>query len=333
MKKSVLVLGFTTFTLLACSKVLIKPNAKETPMNCYHQFYQDLKSKYVFFDYKGISWDSLNQVYAPQINDNMTEAELFRVISKMIVALKDGHTSLFTPTDTFRYLFYEGSNTNFNAAFVSNTYLIPNNFKTNESIQHCLLNGNIGYLYYPSFKNDLTEKGMNAILNEYSQTKGLIIDVRHNTGGSNNNIYRLIEHFVNKKELLGYYQEKASEKPNDLTKPYEIYIEPRGTLYPKPIIILTNSRVFSSANIFVGFMSQLNNVKLIGDKTGGGSGAPTSNQLPNGWLYRFTSTEIKLRNQQRFENGIIPAINVSTGTIDEIQGKDAIIERAILELK
>jgi hypothetical protein len=333
MKNSSIVLCLMTIVTVACSKAFIKPNTENTPVNCFNQFYEDLKNKYIFFDYKQVNWDSLHQIYAPQVNNNMTEADLFRVLSKMIAPLKDGHTALFTPTDTFKYYFYEGSPDNFNASFVSNTYLVPNGFKTTESIQHCLLNSDIAYLYYPAFKNDLTEKGMNTILNEYKNTKGLIIDIRHNLGGSNDNIYRLLEHFVDSKQLLGYYQEKASPKANDLTSPYAIYIEPKGTQYTKPIIVLTNSRVFSSANIFAGFMSQLKNVRLIGDKTGGGSGAPTSNQLPNGWLYRFTSTEVTLANHQQFENGIIPTIAVSTGPIDESQNKDAIIERAILELK
>jgi Peptidase family S41/Tricorn protease C1 domain len=333
MKNLKLVLLLLSLNLLACSKVLIKPNTKNTPVNCYTQFYEDLKNKYVFFDYKRINWDSINNIYAPQINNDMANGALFQVLRHMIAPLKDGHTSIFTPTDTFKYLFYEGSNENFNASFISNTYLTPNHFNTTETITHCLLNGNIGYMHYPSFKNDLTENGMNAILNTYSNTKGLIIDIRHNTGGSNDNIYRLLEHFVTEKTLLGYYQEKASSKINDLTAPYPIYIEPRGTKYTKPIVVLTNSRVFSSANIFSGFISQLAQVKLMGDKTGGGSGAPTSNQLPNGWLYRFTSTVVTLSNHQQFENGVLPDIIINTGALDEAMGKDAIIERAILELQ
>ncbi len=333
MKKLNLIICCVTILLSACSKLLIKPNTKDTPINCYSQFYQDLKNKYVFFDYKKINWDSINRIYASQIDNTMNDAELFRVLSKMIATLKDGHTSLYAPTDTFKYLFYEGRPDNFNETFINTTYLSPNNFKSIETIKYCTLQNNIGYLYYPSFKNDLTEKGINEILNSFSETKGLIIDIRHNLGGNNDNIYRLIEHFVESTQILGYYQSKASAKSNDFTAPYSISIAPKGTSYLKPIVVLTNRRVYSSANIFSGFMSQLKNVKLIGDQTGGGSGVPTSNQLPNGWLYRFSSSIVSLADGQQFENGIAPAISVTTGTADEAMGKDAIIERAILELK
>ncbi|MBQ2208436.1 MAG: peptidase S41, partial [Prevotella sp.] len=41
--------------------------------------------------------------------------------------------------------------------------------------------------------------------------------------------------------------------------------------------------MFSAANDFAVIMHALPNVKLIGDHTGGGSGLPMSNSLPNGW--------------------------------------------------
>lgn len=324
---------FILLLTVSCSKILVKPNIADSPQKTFNQLWGDINDKYVFFEYKNINWDSVKQVYEPLIYAEMENEELYDVLGDMILTLRDGHTSIYTPFDTCKYYFYKGVSNNFNSNFVLSTYLEPNNVKTTESIKHCLLNNSIAYLYYPSFKNDLTQEGMNEILGKYSSTNGLILDLRDNTGGSNDNIYRLFEHFISSDKLCGYFQEKVTNVPNAYTEPKPINIVSKGISYTKPIVVLTNRKVYSSANIFTGFMAQLPNVKVIGDITGGGCGLPTSNQLPNGWLYRFSSSYITFENGELFENGIIPDINVSTDSISEMIGVDLILERALQELQ
>jgi hypothetical protein len=313
---------------------LVKPNQEISPTSVFNQFWSDINNKFVFFDYKNVSWDSIKQVYEPLISDEMNENELFSVLSSMVVSLKDGHTSLYTPFDTCKYYFYEGVPNNFNSEFVKNTYLVPNNFQETETIRHCLLNNNVAYLHYGSFEDDVTEEGINSVLENYTNSNGLIIDIRDNTGGDLTNIYRLVEHFVENERLCGYFQEKLNEEHNSLTEPYPIYVSSRGVSFSnKSIIVLTNRKVYSSAHIFTCFMSQLPNVKIIGDMTGGGSGVPTSNQLSNGWLFRYSSGIVTFENRKSYESGLNPDINVSTGSESELLGKDLLIERAILELQ
>lgn len=333
MKSQIIYLAISIILVSSCNKLLIEPNQKNTPQNCFNQIWDDINNKYVFFNEKTIKWDSIKIVYQSKINNHISEDELFTILSQMLENLKDGHTSLYSPFSSYKFEYYAGANQNFNEHFISTKYLEPNNYTTTESIKYCILPSNIGYMYYPSFKNDLSINKVNTILESFSNTKGLIIDIRDNSGGSNDNIYRLVEHFVASKFLAGYYYQKNGPKSHQISSPYSIYIEPKGTVYNKPIIILSNRKVYSSANIFLGFMSQLPNVKIIGDTSGGGSGIPTSNQLPNGWLYRFSSSYVILANQKHIENGISPTINLCTGSADELLGNDALIERALLELK
>ncbi len=319
--------------LLSCSKLLIKPNKASNARNNFEQVWNDLNNKYVFFNEKGVDWNAIKTKYESKLETVSSEKEQFLFLSDMLAELKDGHTSLYTPTDTFRYLFYNSVPNNFNANFVQSNYWDKYNYATKGALKYCLLPNNIGYIYYNSFKNEVTQADMDFILTEYANTKGLVIDVRDNTGGSNSNIFNLIEHFVSTNTLIGFTQSKANNQTNALTNPFAINIGPKGITYLKPVAILTNRKVYSAANVFTGFMSQLSNVKIIGDITGGGTGSPTSNQLPNGWLYRFSSSVITLANKQQFESGVIPTINIGTNTTDEALGKDAIIEKAIDVLK
>lgn len=323
-----------SLSIISCTKVLIEKNQESEPMVCFNQVWQTMQNKYIFFDYKNVNWDSIKTIYKPQVNENMTDKQLFDLLSKMLASVKDGHTSLYAPIDTFRYNYANGYNKNYNETFVKQKYLIPNNFSSSETIEYCVLHGNIGYMNYSSFKNELTQKNIDGILNSLLNTKGIIIDIRNNTGGDNKNIFRLLEHFVSTTTKIGMSVEKKDANMNSFTAPTEIKISPQGVNYSKPIVVLTNRAVYSSANIFAGFISQLPQVKIIGDITGGGTGLPTSNDLPNGWRFRYSSSIIRLANGTDFEEGILPTIKVTTDSISQaLTGKDAIIERALLEIK
>lgn len=321
---TVLIMLFTS-----CENLLIESNEDSTPKKCFEQVWSDLNSKYVFFDYKHVNWDSVRNVYEPLFAKPISNSETFQQLSEMLASVKDGHTSLYAPTDTFRYHYYEGYKENFNKQIVDRFYLYPSGRKVEGPLEYCLLKGSVLYIYYSSFSNNLTEKNLNKILDANTNIEGIIIDIRSNSGGSNSNIYRLAEHFVESPRVMGYFRTKKTAERNSLTDAYKIVVEPRGTIFLGKVIILTNREVYSSANIFAGFMSQLPNITLIGDQTGGGTGIPTSNQLPNGWLYRFSSSYVTLANDSHFENGLQPGLFQETDSTNYSSGKDAIIEKAL----
>jgi hypothetical protein len=324
----------SVFLCASCSRILVKPNKDASPKACFNQVWQTMNDKFVLFDYKNVNWDSVKTVFEPQVSDNMTDKQLFDLLAKVIGSVRDGHSSLYAPLDTFRYLFYEGYPKNFDSAFVDAKYCKANNFKESETIKYGILNSNIGYMYYPSFSKELTQKALDSVFKSFSSTKGLIIDIRDNTGGDKDNIYRLLEHIVTTETKLGSATEKKDAGKNSFTEATQITISPKGISYLNKVVILTNRKVFSSANIFSGLASQLPNVKLIGAITGGGSALPTSNDLPNGWRYRYSSSEVRLANGARFEDGVLPSIPASTDSSSQaLTGKDAIIERGILELQ
>ena len=48
---------------------------------------------------KNIDWDEVHDRYSLQINDQMSQYDLFDVLGKMLAELKDGHTNLFSSFD------------------------------------------------------------------------------------------------------------------------------------------------------------------------------------------------------------------------------------------
>jgi C-terminal processing protease CtpA/Prc len=75
-------------------------------------------------------------------------------------------------------------------------------------------------------------------------------------------------------------------------------------------------------------MHTLPNVKLVGDHTGGGSGMPMTNSLPNGWSVRYSACPMYDAKKQQTEFGIDPDIKAALTDEATAQGIDLIIEAA-----
>jgi len=71
------------------------------------------------------------------------------------------------------------------------------------------------------------------------------------------------------------------------------------------------------------------NATIVGDRTGGGGGLPLSNELPNGWLVRFSACPMYDAAMQHTEWGLDPDVKVDMSALDASLGYDSIIERAI----
>ncbi|MEM9930103.1 MAG: S41 family peptidase, partial [Bacteroidota bacterium] len=102
-----------------------------------------------------------------------------------------------------------------------------------------------------------------------------------------------------------------------------------GSWQQKPIVVLVGRQTYSAANFTAAFLSTLPHVTLIGDRTGGGGGVPVSFELPNGWKFRLSATRTYLPDGTDIEMGIEPDIYQATGYEEALEGKDAILERAL----
>ena len=109
----------------------------------------------------------------------------------------------------------------------------------------------------------------------------------------------------------------------------EVFVEPsKGVRWQKRVVVLTNRETFSAANDFVKSMKRFPNVTVMGDKTGGGSGLPFSQELPNGWGVRYSAVVFLDADKQQIEFGIEPDVYVSLNQDDVVKGIDTIIETA-----
>ena len=299
-----------------------------TPTGNFEALWKIIDEHYCFFDYKqksyGLDWNAVYNKYKVRVSDRMTETQLFEVLTDMLSELRDGHVNLSYSMDFGRYwAWQEDYPKNFSDS-LERRYL-GTDYKIASGISYRILDDNIGYMRYESFQTPIGEGNLDDIFSYLALCRGLIIDIRNNGGGNLANAEMLAGRFVHEKTLVGYMQHKTGSGHNEFSSLEPRYLEPSSNVrWHKSVCVLTNRSVYSAANDFAVIMHALPGVTLVGDHTGGGSGLPMSNSLPNGWSVRYSACPMYDHNKQHTEFGIAPDISVGIGSSDN----DEIIETA-----
>ena len=108
----------------SCEKVIMPDSASADAEETFETLWQTIDRGYSFFEYKNIDWNAVYQTYRPQINNNMTDRELFDKCSQMLNILRDGHVNLRAGFSTSYYNdFYLNFPANFNKEIIDRNYL------------------------------------------------------------------------------------------------------------------------------------------------------------------------------------------------------------------
>lgn len=337
-----LILLIITWCFVSCEMSVDNPKNIMDYNTNFESLWTIMDQHYCFFTYKNINWDSIGNVYRTRLHtmDTLNDVTFFNLCGNMLDELKDGHVNLASSFNVSRYWnWYLNYPENFSSTilyssrYLGNNYLIAGGFNYN-----VLPKSAIGYVYYGDFTASFSEANLSCILAYLSNCKGLIIDVRDNTGGELTYAEDIAARFTTKSFAYGYICNKTGPGHNDFSVPIAQTLTPYSTSslltnwVKKPIVVLTNRECYSATNDFVCIMKELPNVQIIGDQTGGGGGLPMNSELPNGWMVRYAACPMFDANMQQIENGIIPGIKVDMSSSDMDKGIDTIIETAITYL-
>ena len=165
------------------------------------------------------------------------------------------------------------------------------------------------------------------------EADGFIYDLRTNTGGAAQLSLEIAGRFVKKKTFVGYEVVKTGKGYNDVGSPKSLYIVPTdgGENWADiKTVVLTNRDVYSTANMFASFMTQVPNATLVGGITGGGGGQPCTYYLPNGWAITMSAQRMSLDvDKVHIERGVEPDIYVTITEQDIANKVDSILEKAL----
>jgi C-terminal processing protease CtpA/Prc len=343
--KTLSIVSILTAVLLLCSckYLLVGKILENTPVQNFEVLWNDFDRLYGLFLVKNIDWDDCYVRYRSQIYDTMSDEEFFTVVTKMLDELNDNHVALFTNNENFTSYhsgIYDslGNNNLFNANLVLSSYLSEYKLFSPASIGVYkgfwgVIGNDIGYIYFSGFENGLMELKvvMRDFLRACKDCTGIIVDVRNNEGGRDQEGKYLAGFFASEKKLYMTSRFRNGPSHDDFDEGNEWYVEPEGEFqFTKPVVLLTDRWAISAAETFTMAMRQNSNVTQIGNATSGAISDAMPRELLNGWLFTLSIGDYRDAQGISYEGvGIYPHI-VSINTKEDIAaGRDGTLERAM----
>lgn len=314
--------------------------ASETPTQVFESLWTSINEGYVYFNYRGVNWDSVYSEFRPKIIDTMSDRELFDTCVVMLSRLQDPYVSMKTSFAEYHFIDTTYYLPNFNRKLLERHYW-KSHEKTGPFI-HTVIDS-IGYVYYESFDDKVTDEHLDIIIERLrlnnDSIKGVVFDVRNNRGGDINNAFTLLKRmgvdttYTLSAILFKAFYKKSPER-DDFTEAQTSFIEQVGkTKFPKQFILLTNRGTMAEAALFAAGATGYTNVRVFGDTTGGGAGRIVGTELPNGWQVQFPASYFTTDDDRNIEDGVPPTLRVDTTPADDAKGKDAILEAALNAIK
>ena len=291
MKKIVFTaLIFIALSANSCTKLLLGDEPMSQPEAVFENFWQQMNDKYSGLTVRPVNWDSLYKVYRPQVTAQTTDSRLIEIFKTMLLPSDDNHLG-FKAGSTW---YYPSSSNNI-PNYLGRDVVEKGLKKTLKNYQNLFFytktDDNIGYLFISTFDsgkfNQANFEYIDTILEELKDTKGIVVDMRLNGGGNENFAKIVASRFANSTRLYKYTRVKTGRNHDDYSDFIASTFQPQGNFqYTKPVTVLTNQYVFSTAINFVLMMRVQPHVTTVGTITGNGVNGGETYELPNGWLLR-----------------------------------------------
>lgn len=348
MKKILMMLIMLITTMLMSCIPYINDLYSSDKISSYDYLCGQLEDHYVYFDYKGIDFQTIKNTYRVQIDNGMTDEAFFHVLESLFWELKDGHANIFAPFTASKVgsSFVEGHEENYDANVISNNYLNTTPVY-GYNLKHSIIERNgssYGYIYYSSFMNTFSTYEIEFLLNRFrvAKVKGIILDIRNNGGGQLDNATRLISYFCGVEPgvittVLKGWRRDAKDLYTEISgiaDSNSFDVTANSLVYQGPVALLTNRMSFSASSFTATSFKAFDNVKQIGGMTGGGMGLPVGGTMPNGWTYRFSGNIVMdyransyTDNEYNYEKGVPADIPVNDDPMTDTH--DEIIDKAV----
>ncbi|MGF1524822.1 MAG: S41 family peptidase [Leptolyngbyaceae cyanobacterium] len=174
------------------------------------------------------------------------------------------------------------------------------------------LRGNVGYLELygfepPDFAGDVLAAAMTFL----ARTHALIIDLRHNRGGSPAMVALLCSYLL--PAYPATHLNNVYWRPDDSTRQWwTIAHLPAPRYEHKPVYVLTSEATFSAAEEFAYNLQVLNRALIVGEHTPGGANPGQGYRLSDHfWMFVPTGQSINPATGSNWaQTGVIPDVKV-----------------------
>lgn len=197
-------------------------------------------------------------------------------------------------------------------------------YRIDDVPSHQLIHGDIGYIYPGTLKKgEILE-----IMQDFSNTKGLIIDLR--CYPSDFIVFSLGNYLVPKPSDFVSFTNCSHSEPGEFVFTHSLSVGGQNSFYRKKVIVIVNEKTQSQAEYTALAFKTSPNVTVIGSTTAGADGNVSTIILPGNIKTMISGIGVYYPNGQETQRvGIVPDV-VITPTINGIkEGRDELLDRAI----
>jgi len=125
---------------------------------------------------------------------------------------------------------------------------------------------------------------MDRVINDLSNMKAIVIDVRFNGGGQDAVSFEILSRFIPQKMQVATQKLRYGSQYSPILP---LYIRGANDAFTKPVYVLTSQQTGSAAEVFSISTMAINNIKRIGSATSGALSTELAKTLPNGWHFFY----------------------------------------------
>lgn len=190
-----------------------------------------------------------------------------------------------------------------------------------KTVKSSVMDKNIGYIQITSFIGSTTPNEFLEALEKTKSTKGLILDLRGNTGGLLPNAVFIANLFIPKGNIVSIVGRNGYK--------YDINAQDTEFSIHKPTIVLVDGNSASASEILSGALKDYNKAKLLGTTTYGKGMVQKIIPMPNETGINLTVAKyLTPKGTDINKKGITPDINVNFSIKDVKNNNDIQLQTA-----
>ena len=318
--KNIFVLIFLVlcfFPLESCT-FFFGQNAELSYSAMFDALWNDYDQTYALFEVRGVDWDAQYDLCRPQVHDGMTDNEFLDVLKSLLYPLSDAHVYVKTPIGSLNSGEDNVTPDKFSLEEVCSQYVDSPRKCGNDVITYGRLkdDSTVGYIHIAAFSSGQTginqrqdwASDIDLALDDLSDTRCMILDVRGNRGGLTGNVSRISGRFCAENKTYAVSRTKNGSGRNDFGGGVDLEIKKNGSWqYTKPVYLLTNAQTMSAGEEFTMAMCSQPHVTQVGNHTCGVFSLSLERCLANGWRYSVSVQRVTSPDGSTPEGtGIVP---------------------------